>query len=134
MAATCKAPADVKRDYAKKLAPQLVKDYGKRKRYEPQQILDSATRAGLNIDYICWGYVIFLDQAAFDSLHQQTGEACDYVEMHTEMGRQIVEAFQTSGGWFSTFDWSAFNPTNWNWPDFGDWFDFDTPDVGGPDL
>ena len=134
MAETCSAPDAVKRAYATRLAPQLVANHGKRKRYTPAEIMDAAVQVGLDIDFICWGYVLFLDQSAFDLLHQQSGEACDYVQMHTEMGRHLADAFQSSAGPSSGFDWSVFDPTNWNWPDFSDWFDFEMPDIfDGPD-
>jgi len=134
MAETCNAPVEVKRAYAKELAPQLIKDHGKKKHYSPEQIRDSVWRAGLDVDFICWGYVLFLDQGTFDLLHQQTGESCDYVEMHTEMGHHLADAFQSSS-WFPTdFDWSMFNPTHWDWPDLGDWIGGDWIDFDGPDL
>lgn len=136
MADTCSAPSIVKKAYATKLAPQLIKDHGKKKRYTPEEIRESAMTAELNIDYICWGYVMFLDQPTFDLLHQQSGEDCDFVGMHTEIGGYVQEAFSSSSWLPINFDWSAFNPSSWDWPDFGDWIDFggDDIDFDGPDL
>ncbi len=129
MANTCEAPREVKRAYATKLAPQLVQRHGKKKRYTPQEILDAAIDAGLNVDFVCWGYVLFLDEATFDQMHEHTGEACDYAEMHTEMGQHLAEAFQGTDSWAGSFDWSVFDPTAWDWPELSEWFDIDIFDI-----
>ncbi|QEG34384.1 hypothetical protein [Bythopirellula goksoeyrii] len=92
MPGTCGAPVGVKRAYATKLAPQLAKDYGKCRRYTPNEVFESANRAGLDIDYICWGYVLFWDQMTFEALHDRMGETCDYAEMHTEIGSVMADA------------------------------------------
>ncbi len=49
MAETCNAPVEVKRAYATKLAPQLIKDHGKKKHYGPEQIRDSVWRDYSNL-------------------------------------------------------------------------------------
>lgn len=128
MPTSCNASESVKRAYATKLAPQLAKDYGSRRRYTANEVFESANRAGLDIDYICWGYVLFLDQTTFEALHDRMGETCDYAEMHTEIGSVMAEAAESSSWLPGLFDWSIFDPSDWSWPDLGDWLDFDISD------
>lgn len=131
MSNPCDAPLDDRRAYAKRLAPQVIKDHGRKKRYSKREIDDSIVNAGLNIDWACWGYILFLDQPSFDALHAGSGETCDYVAMHTEMGGYLAESAK-SGSWLpSGFDWSVFDLGSWEWPDISGLFDFDPPDMGG---
>lgn len=132
MASACGAPVEARREYAKRLPPQLVKDHGKKKRYTQSEIDRSVQNAGLDVDWICWGY-LFLDQATFDAIHAASGESCPYAAMHQEMGGYLAENAKSSGWFGSGFDCSAFDITQWDWPDLSDWasFDLDIGDIGG---
>ena len=59
------------KQYARRLGPQLVRDYGAGATYTAQQIRQSAVRAGLRGDCIAFGYAAFMDEAGFAALGAQ---------------------------------------------------------------
>ncbi len=79
--------------YCRKLAPLLARRYGRSKHYTPGQVRRTVEEGGLNLAYICYAYALFVSQAAFDSVHQEMGESCNYNTMlseiaHTHFGGQ----------------------------------------------
>lgn len=54
--------------YARRLAPQLLRDYGFSERYTPAQIRASAERADLPAAHIDLGYAAFLPEESFKEL------------------------------------------------------------------
>jgi hypothetical protein len=67
----------------------LVKDYGKKKYYKPEEVKKANTKVDyselIEPDFVCWGMSIFSSHSEFDNYHESAGEACDYTEMKTEM-------------------------------------------------
>jgi hypothetical protein len=53
------------RQYARRLAPQIRKDYGAAEFYSAKQIAASAARAGLAGEYIAFGYALYLEESTF---------------------------------------------------------------------
>src|SRR5688572_24731232 len=80
------APVD-KREYIADLGKILVKDFGKKKYYKPQEVKKAHKKSQWSdgLDFTCWGISTFSSHADFDKYHQQTGEVCDYSAMKAEM-------------------------------------------------
>lgn len=80
------APAD-KRKYIGDIGRILVKDYGKKKFYKPEEVKKAHRKSdwGTGFDFSCWAMSTFSSHHDFDHHHQMTGEACDYVNMKSTM-------------------------------------------------
>lgn len=87
-----------KKEYITDLGKILVRDYGKKKYYKPEEVkkADKKSRWS-NLDFSCWGMSIFTSHWDFDYYHQQTGEVCDYVAMKSEMLQGISVGEVSSG-------------------------------------
>lgn len=88
MSTNCERPPLIKREYISSLGKILVKDYGKKKFYKPDEVKKAnkkSTYPSGGTDYICWGMCVFTEHHEFDAYHLQTGEKCNYVAMKTEM-------------------------------------------------
>jgi hypothetical protein len=112
-------PAPVnKKEYITDIGKMLVKDYGKKKFYKPAEVkrAHAKTKWYEGMDYSCWAMCTYSSHSDFDKHHQQTGEACDYVEMKTEMLQGLSIAEGTDVIDFSGTDIDA------SWLDFGDAF------------
>ena len=96
------SPAD-KRRQAKLVGDDLLSHHGKRKFYSVNQVRDANRRCNIQPDYVCWSHALFNTHFDFDRLHDDLGEACDYVSMKKEM----LESLSASdvSGWFD-FDLS----------------------------
>jgi len=113
-------PAPVsKKAYITDIGRILVKDYGKKKYYQPEEVKKAHRKSKWydGADFSCWAMCTFSSHADFDSYHQQTGDVCDYTEMKTEMLHGLAlttgsDIFASSG-----FDIDA------SWLDFGDVFE-----------
>ncbi len=79
----CRAAA---RRYARQLPAQVRKDYGWSEFYSPPQIEHSAARASLPLQYIQFGYALFLDEPAFD-LRRGDGISCSYADLRALLKR-----------------------------------------------
>jgi hypothetical protein len=80
------APVD-KRAYIADIGRILVKDFGRKKYYKPQEVKKAHAKSKWYeyLDFSCWGMSTFSSHTDFDEYHEQTGEACDYVQMKSEM-------------------------------------------------
>ncbi len=102
-------------DYIKKLPALLIKDHGRKKRYQAQQIKTTAQRYGLNIDHICYAMALFCSPRNFNIYHQNAGESCDYDAMRGEIANRYFDGrsdFQNSEAYISmthTADSGAFD-------------------------
>lgn len=75
-----------KKEYIFDLGKILVKDYGKKKYYKPEEIKKSHQKSKwYDFDFDCWGISIFSSQMDFINYHRETGENCDYISMKSEM-------------------------------------------------
>ncbi len=124
---TC-SPAPVnKKEYISALGKVLVKEYGKKKYYKPEEIKQAPKKNKWYHDILdvsdsielfsCWGMSTFSSHKDFDEYHEKTGETCDYVAMKKEM----LSEWTTS----SNFNWSEIPDIDidTSWLDFGDAFD-----------
>jgi hypothetical protein len=84
-----------KRKYISDVGKILVKEYGKKKYYKPKEVKEAHKQSPwADIDFVCWVMSTYSSHSDFDEYHQQTGEACDYTSMKTEMleGISVSEA------------------------------------------
>ena len=103
------SPRD-KKAQARVVGDDLVQHYGKRKFYTVDQVKESNSRRGINLDVACWSHAMFNSHDDFDRLHSGVPEGCDYAEMKSQMLRAV-----------STDDSAS-------------WFDWDLPWLEFPDL
>jgi hypothetical protein len=71
--------------YARKLGPLLRKRYGYSRQYTGGQIRQTVASAGMPLAHICFAYAMFMSQKAFDTLHSELRETCDYQAMRQEV-------------------------------------------------
>lgn len=115
------APAPInKKDYISDIGKILVKDYGKKKYYKPEEVVKSHRKSKWydGLDFSCWGMSTFSSHSDFNKYHEKSGEICDYAEMKKEMLNGLSIASNTDTHWFDIpnidFDTS--------WLDFGEVF------------
>lgn len=118
MSTNCPSAPTNKKEYLTDIGKILVKDYGKKKYYKPEEVKNAHRKSKWydGIDFSCWGMSTYSSHQDFDNYHEQTGEVCDYVEMKTEMlqGLSITDSSEILD--FSNIDVDA------SWLDFGDIF------------
>jgi hypothetical protein len=112
------SPVD-KRAYIADIGEILVKDFGKKKYYKPQEVKSAQAKSKWyrGTDFSCWGMSTYSSHADFDAYHEQTGEACDYVQMKSEMLKAISTTDVAHLPDFPDHDVEA------SWLDLGDVFD-----------
>ena len=74
------------KNYVNTLGPKLRETYGKRANYTPEQVRHTVVVTGLNIDYMCWAYVIYCSAPDFALIHSTAGELCDAGAMRETVG------------------------------------------------
>jgi hypothetical protein len=95
----CSPAPSNKKEYISDLGKILVKDYGKKKYYKPEEVKKAHKQSAWGgLDFSCWGMSTFSSHSDFDKYHQEVGEPCDYVSMKTEMlqGLAITDSFHLS--------------------------------------
>lgn len=87
MSKFCKSLPGNKNQYIKDVGSLLVKDYGKKNFYKPEEIKKASKETFYSdgSDYSCWAMSVFSSHEDFDNYHQSVGEICDYVEMKETM-------------------------------------------------
>jgi hypothetical protein len=87
MSTSCSPPPANKKEYLSDIGKILVKDYGKKKYYKPEEVKKAHKKSKWNdgVDFSCWGMSTFSSHSDFTDYHQQTGEQCDYTEMKSTM-------------------------------------------------
>jgi hypothetical protein len=122
--------------YVNTLGPKLRETYGKRPHYEPEQVRTTVVASGMNIDYLCWAFVIYCAAPDFERIHAAAGEACDYTAMREVVGgaffgghadfvtSDVIDAIVSGtaadavsgaghlSGWLGDVDWS--NLIDWS--------------------
>jgi hypothetical protein len=73
--------------YARRLGPQLIRDYGASEHYTPAQIQASVARAKLPAAHIDLGYAAFLSEEAFEKVAQPSsiGQYEAFRRMHAAL-------------------------------------------------
>jgi hypothetical protein len=117
----CELKPKNKKAFISAVGRDLVEQHGKRKYYRPSDVRNSAERCGYPPDIHCWAYYFFSSPEDFRSLHEATGEICDYDAMRAELLTDIASG--------ESFAWSDINLSWLEWPDIDlssafDWFDF----------
>ena len=87
MSQTCSPAPTNKKEYLTDIGKILVRDYGKKKFYKPEEVKKAHSKSKWydGLDFSCWSMSTFSSHSEFDKYHEQTGEVCDYAEMKTEM-------------------------------------------------
>ncbi|MFD2573266.1 hypothetical protein ACFSUS_21670 [Spirosoma soli] len=87
MSRSCSIAPTNKKEYLTDIGRILVKDYGKKKYYKPEEVKNAHEKSKWydGLDFSCWAMSAFSSHSDFDNYHDQTGEVCDYIEMKTEM-------------------------------------------------
>ena len=87
MSISCPPPPANQKEYLTDIGKILVKDYGKKKYYKPEEVKKAHNKSKWydGVDFSCWGMSTFSSHSDFDHYHQQTGETCDYAEMKAKM-------------------------------------------------
>ena len=108
-----------KKEYITNIGKILVKENGKKKYYEPEEVKKAhrSSKWHDGLDFSCWGMSTFSSHSDFDEYHQKAGEICDYVEMKTEMLSGLSASPNT--------DWTDIPDLELDasWLDFGNAFD-----------
>jgi hypothetical protein len=73
------------RSYVRRLGPDLVRRFGKRRFYTPEQVRKAVRGGGFSETDICYAYSLFCSRGDFESHHAETGEPCNYDEMRSEV-------------------------------------------------
>lgn len=119
MSTSCEFPPKNKRDYISDIGEILINENGKKKYYKPEEVKKAHRKSKWfeYIDFACWGMSVYSSHTDFDTYHEKTGEACDYIEMKTEM---LSGLSRTS---FSNWQEVSDSDIDASWLDFGDVFD-----------
>jgi hypothetical protein len=121
--------------YIRDLGPALQKKYGRKPHYTPNQVRETALAGSMSIDYMCWAYLLYCSQPAFNSIHSAAGEVCDYLAMREvvagtffggNIGFDAVEVAATiASGTADTIVSAAAGLTGWltdvDWTGLLDW-------------
>lgn len=118
MSKNCPSAPTNKKEYLTDIGKILVKDYGKKKYYKPEEVKNAHRKSKWydGLDFSCWGMSTYSSHSDFDKYHEQTGEICDYAEMKTEMlqGLSLTNGLEVSE--ITDLDIDA------SWLDFGEIF------------
>ena len=118
MSVSCPPSPKNKKEYVSELGKILIKEYGKKKYYKPEEVKKAhkKTKWYDGLDFGCWGMSTYSSHSDFDRYHDQTGEVCNYAEMKTEMLQGL--SMNDGSNWI---DISSFD-IDTSWLDFGEVF------------
>lgn len=118
MRACAISPAD-RREQARLVGNDLVKNYGKKKFYSVQEVKEANRRQDVSLDVACWSHAMFNSHGDFDAYHRTLGENCDYIAMKGEMVSSVSHDAETS--WFDLdLSWLEFPDIDFSIFDFLD--------------
>ncbi len=127
MRTPCTPSPKNKKEYVTDIGKILVKENGKKKYYEPEEVKTAHRKSKWYdvMDFSCWGMSTFSSHSDFDEYHEKMGETCDYVEMKTEMLSELSVS--------SNEDWTSIPNLDLDasWLDLGDVFDGIGEFIGG---
>jgi hypothetical protein len=119
----CTVEPKDKKELGTRVGHRLVRDYGKRRFYTPQQVRSAVHAESFPMDWACWGYALFCTPEDFAAVHRTLGEACDFAAMKADMTSAVTDG--ASGSWFDL-------DLSWlDWPDIDLSSVFDLFDVFG---
>lgn len=81
------------RTYMRRLRPRLIRRYGKKSHYTPKQVRATIIASFMPVNYECYAYAIYCSPEDFNQHHRETGEACDYGAMRSE----VANLYEYSG-------------------------------------
>ena len=70
----------------RRLPRALVRRYGRREAYEPEQVRGMLRELDLSSAYDCYAIAVFCGRDAFDAHHAALGESCNWESMRAELG------------------------------------------------
>jgi type II secretory pathway pseudopilin PulG len=73
------------RDYVRRVGRVLRVRYGKQPSYAPNSVKQMLREWGYSTNFDCYCLALYCNQIEFDSYHQSTGQACDYLSMRQEI-------------------------------------------------
>ena len=117
-------PAD-RRQQIQRVGNDLLKHYGKKKRYTVNEVMWANERQGVPLDFACWSHAIFNSHADFDAYHESIGESCNYAAMKADMLSAVSTADDATSWLDFDFDlpWLEFPDLDWSIFDAFDIFD-----------
>lgn len=120
MESNCPSAPINKKEYITDIGKILVKDYGKKKYYKPEEVKKASKKSKYHkqdgIDWHCWAMCVFSTGPDFTAFHSLTGETCDYIKMKTEMLSGLANNVTASWVAIPDLDFDT------SWLDFGDVF------------
>ena len=118
MSITCPAAPTNKKEYVTDIGKILLKEYGKKKYYKPEEVKRAHKKSKwyVDLDFSCWAMSTYSSHSDFDRYHLQTGEACDYAAMKSEMLQGLSVSSGTEALDLPDLDIDA------SWLDFGEVF------------
>lgn len=107
---SCALPPADKKAYGKSVGEELVKTFGKKKYYSPEQVKKASSQTKYDIDWHCWAMCLYTSPSDFDAYHRSIGGSCNYADMKSEMTSALTDG--ASDSWFDI-------DLSWlEWPDF----------------
>lgn len=108
--------------YVKKLSPELLRRFGKKRFYSIEEVTQAARRSSQPMAFIAYAHAIFCSQTDFDAYYVPLGIACTYDGLRTVVSRRFF------GG---RCDFDAANIIAWTKPRDGYFYEsgagFDLP-------
>lgn len=75
--------------YLNTLGPKLREQHGVQPAYSPQQVRDTTASSGLDLDFICYAYLLYCTPSDFAAIHEAAGEACDAAVMRAGVAAEF---------------------------------------------
>jgi len=77
--------------YIQRLGKDLVKNYGKRKKYSSGQVVKAVKKGNYNWLYVCYAHAMYTSFKSFQQWHREQGETCDYHAMKEEVAKNYFD-------------------------------------------
>src|SRR4051812_35017496 len=81
------------RKYMKRLAPELVRRFGKRKFYSPEHVVRAAHARNLDPRHLPYGYVAFCSRESYEEYAEKMGDLrprANYDALRAEVGDRLL--------------------------------------------
>lgn len=90
------------KSFVHKIAPSLIKRYGRSDRYTVGQIQTTIEHLGLPSSYAFIGYAMYLDEIDFNQWNQQISDPQNYQQTRQEILNVCFNGQKTFSGWAAT--------------------------------